>query len=124
MGGGTLILTHAYSGAAFPAYPAEWKSDGYVHEPETELIGGAFRVVEDEGSLVVIGNGEHPEKFWKVDYDEWHAGAEDHTPESPPFVEAISNPIIRAGLRQQVVEGRRLARRCGEGKPPTREVDE
>lgn len=118
------VLTHAFSGSAYPAAPSEGGWPGYQHQPETDLVTGAFRVVEDEGALVVIGNGEDPEKFWKVDYDEWHTRAEDHTPESPPFVEAISNPTIRAGLRRQIAEGRALARRCGEGKAPTKGSDE
>ncbi len=72
-----MNLTHAFSGSGFPAYPAESGWPGYQHEPESELIGGSFRVVEEEGAWFVIGNGEDPEKFWKVDYDEWEAGADD-----------------------------------------------
>jgi len=30
------------------------------------------------------------------------------------FVEDVENPIIRVGLRQQVEDGRTLARRCAE----------
>jgi hypothetical protein len=108
-----VILTHAFSGSGFPAYPAEF-GPGYQREPETERITGAFRVVEDDGSFFVIGNGEDPEKFWMVDWDEWDERAEDHTPASPAFVEAISNPIIRAGLRRQVADMRATARRCGD----------
>jgi len=118
------VLTHAYSGAAYPAQPAEGGWPGYQHEPEAELVSGAFRVVEDEGAFFVIGNGEDPEKFWKVDGDEWDARAQDYTADSPPFVEAIKDPIVRAGLRRQVADMRLTARRCAEGNPPTREVDE
>ena len=106
-----MILTHSFSGVGYPAYPAESGWPGYQHEPESEPITGAFRVVEDEGALIVVGNGEDPEKFWKVDYDEWHAASECDA--SPAFVEAIENPIIRAGLRRQVAEMRIRARRIG-----------
>lgn len=108
-----MILSYSFSGSAYPAYPAEWKGDGYVHEPETEQIGGAFRLVEDDGVLVVIGNGEDPERFWAVDWEAWAEASEDCAPESPPFVEAIENPIIRTGLRRYVDDMRALARRCG-----------
>lgn len=69
------ILLYAYAGPAYPAHPAEWKGDGFEHEPETDWITGAFRLVEGEpaAELIVIGNGEQPEKFWKVDCDEWAA---------------------------------------------------
>jgi hypothetical protein len=118
-----VILTHAFSGSAYPAAPCEGGWPGYQHEPEAEQVGGAFRVVEDCGAHVVIGNGEEPEKFWQVERDEWESGSEEFAP-MPPFVEAISNPIIRAGLRRQVTDMRAVARRCGEGKAPTPEEDE
>lgn len=116
------ILTHAYSGWAYPAEAGP----SYYGRNEPELIAGAFRVVEDEigRAALVVGNGEDPEKFWRVDREEWTAAAEEHTSPSPPFVESIGNPIIRAGLRRQVADMRALARRCSEDKAPTNEVNE
>ncbi len=116
-------LTHAYSGPGYPALPSE-RGGFFARMGEAELITGAFRVVEDEGARFVVGNGEDPEKFWKVDGDEWDARAQDYTADSPPFVEAIKNPVVRAALRRQVADMRVVARRCAEGEPPTREVDE
>lgn len=115
----TVVLTHSYAGPAYPACGADWGS-GYQREPETDHIAGSFRVVAEHYEDTVIGNGEDPEQFWVVGYDEWEEGAEEHHPASPPLIEAISNPTIRGGLRRAIAEGRALARRCGEGKAPTK----
>jgi hypothetical protein len=110
----TVVLTHSFAGSAYPASPSDW-GRGYQHEPETDRIAGAFRVVGEHYEDVVIGNGEEPEQFWVVPYEEWEEHAEQqHNPASPPFVEAIANPTIRAGLRRAIAEGRALARRCGQ----------
>lgn len=108
--GGSTILTHAYSGLAFPAAPAEGGWPGYERSPEAEEITGAFRVIEDLGAHLVIGNGEEPEEFWVVPYDEWEERAEEHNP----------------GRHRPSPDDRRGARtccRCGEGKAPMREEE-
>lgn len=116
------VLTHAYFGFAFPAYPFE-VGDGFACTSEPEEIAGAFRLVEDEiaKAHVLIGNGEAPEKFWQVERDEWERNSERYEP-LPPFVEEIANPTIRGGLRRLIADMRAVARRCGEGKNPTKEV--
>jgi hypothetical protein len=75
-----IVLTHSFAGSAYPASRAQGGWPGYERDPETDVVTGAFRVVEDDGALIVIGNGEDPEKFWKVDCDEWAERAEGHAP--------------------------------------------
>lgn len=67
-----------YCGPAYPAAPAEGGWPGYQREPETDQIAGCVRLVEDQGTLLVVGNGEHPETFWMVDCDEWASAVENH----------------------------------------------
>lgn len=115
-----VILTHTFRGSAYPACRSGW-GPGFLREPETDRIAGAFRVVDQRGDDVVIGNGEEPEQFWVVDFDEWEEYAEEHNPASPAFIEAIENPTIRAGLRRTIAEGRALACRCGAQRTTNKE---
>lgn len=61
-----MILDHTYSG---PAHPSDvWGS----HKSTTEKITGSFRLIRfgrsgiGSKTYALVGNGEKPEKFWRI----------------------------------------------------------